>query len=155
MVISIMQSKQLLSILALTCWLSAAGALAQGIPAKILFVGKDTDVKGQEFLKAVKSNIQQSDRFSIYDGHVDELPVNGVAIYIYSIQMENADNHAPMGSAMVIESLRQSHIDKGYFKQVYEETLMLAEEQPVADTVRAYMSRLTERLKTLVTPAPL
>jgi hypothetical protein len=147
-----MQSKRLLSILALTWLVSAAGTLAQSIPAKVLFVGKETDVKGQQFLSAIRSTIQQSDRFSIYDGHLDELPANGVAIYIYSIQVESADSRAPMGSAMVIQSMRQSHVDKGYFKQVYQETWMLAEDQPVADTVQKYMSTLSERLKHLAAP---
>lgn len=147
-----MQSKKLFLILALTCGLSAR-AFAQGIPAKVLFAGKETDVKGQQFLASIRSAIQQSDRFSIYDGHVDELPANGVAIYIFSIQVESADSHAPMGSTMMIQSMRQSHVDKGYFKQVYEETWMFAEDQPVADTVQKYMSTLGERLKHLATPA--
>ena len=152
MVISIMQSRRTVLVLALTWCLSAAGALAQSIPAKVLFVGKETDVKGQQFLEAIRRTIQQSDRFSIYDGHLDELPANGVAIYIYSIQMESADSHAPMGSAMVIQSMRQSHLDKGFFKQVYQETWMFAEDQPVADTVQKYMSTLSERLKHLAAP---
>ena len=151
MVIRIMQSKRLFSILALTWWLSA-GALAQSIPAKVLFVGKETDVKGQQFLASIRSTMQQSGRFSIYDGQLDELPANGVAIYIYSIQMESADNHAPMGSAMVIQSMRQSHVDKGYFKQVHQETWMFAEDQPVADTVQKYLSTLSEKLKHLAAP---
>jgi hypothetical protein len=67
MVISIMQTKRLFSILALTWTLFAAGALGQSIPAKVLFVGKQTDVKGQQFLAAIRNTIQQSDRFSIYD----------------------------------------------------------------------------------------
>ena len=146
-----MQRKRRFFILALTLWLSA-GALAQGIPAKVLFVGKESDVKGQQFLAAITSAIQQSGRFSIYEGHIDELPANGVAIYIYSIQMESADSHAPMGSAMVIESMRQSRLDKGYFKQVYQETWMFAEDQPVADTVQKYMSTLSDRLKHLTGP---
>jgi hypothetical protein len=152
MVVRTMQSKTLSSIFALAWWLSA-GAIAQSIPAKVLFVGKETDVKGQQFLASTRSTMQQSDRFSIYDGHLDELPANGVAIYIYSIQMESADNHAPMGSAMVIQSMRQSRIDRGYFKQVYQETWMFAEDQPVADIVQKYMSTLSERLKHLAAPA--
>jgi len=147
-----MKSRQLVLVLALTGYLSAAGALAQSIPVKALFVGKQTDVKGQQFLEAIRSTIQQSNRFSAYDGQLDELPANGVAIYIYSIQVESADNHAPMGSAMVIQSMRQSHVDRGYFKQVYQETWMFAEDQPVADTVQKYMSTLSERLKHLAVP---
>jgi hypothetical protein len=146
-----MPGKSLFAVFALTLWLSV-GALAQSIPAKVLFVGKETDVKGQQFLASVRSTIEQSGRFSIYDGHLDELPANGVAIYIYSIQMESADSHAPMGSAMVIESMRQSRLDKGYFKQVYQETWMFAEDQPVADTVQKYMSTLSDRLKHLTGP---
>jgi hypothetical protein len=57
-----------------------------------------------------------------------------------------------MGSAMVIQSMRQSHVDRGYFKQVYQETWMFAEDQPVADTVQKYMSTLSERLKHLTAP---
>jgi hypothetical protein len=152
MVISIMKSRRLVLVLALTWCLSAAGAIAQSIPIKALFVGKQTDVKGQQFLEAIRSTIQQSSRFSIYDGQLDELPANGVAIYIYSIQVESADSHAPMGSAMVIQSMRQSHVDRGYFKQVYQETWMFAEDQPVADTVQKYMSTLSERLKHLTAP---
>ena len=85
-----MKSRQLVSVLALTWYLSAAGALAQSIPVKALFVGKQTDVKGQQFLEAIRSTIQQSNRFSAYDGQLDELPANGIAIYIYSIQVESA-----------------------------------------------------------------
>jgi len=151
MVSRTMQSKFLFSIIALAWWLSA-GAVAQSIPAKVLFVGKETDVKGQQFLASIRSTIQQSDQFSNYDGHLDDLPGNGVAIYIYSIQMESADSHAPIGSAMVIESMRQSRLDKGYFKQVYQETWMFAEDQPVADTVQKYLSTLSEKLKHLAAP---
>ena len=152
MVISIMQGKRAFSILALTCWLSAAGALAQSVPAKVLFVGKNTDVKGQQLQEAIRNTAQHSDRFSIYDGDLNELPANGVVIYIYSIQVESAETHAPMGSAMVIQSMRQSHVDRGYFKQVYQETWMLAEDQPVADTVQKYMFTLSERLRHLAVP---
>ena len=148
-----MRCKRLFPILALTSWLSIAGALAQSVPAKVLFVGKETDVKGQQFQEAIRSAAQHSDRFSIYDGDLNEMPANGVAIYIYSIQVESADSHAPMGSAMVIQSMRQSHVDKGYFKQVYQETWMFAEDQPVAETVTKYLSTVSERLKHLPVPA--
>lgn len=120
---------------------------AQTFPVKVICVCEQNDEKGQQFAKAIRDTIELSSRFSIYDGNLADLPVNGVAIYVNSIQVEKDVDHNPMGSAMVIQAMRQSQLEKGYFHIVYAEMWMMPKQDQVSDTALSYMSSLREKLQ--------